>query len=219
MLDHLYHQSISNPLTPTIPSKPGPPLQTTSNAVVIPAKEIVCNINLFVYLKCIIILISFLVTWDYRRCTTCTMWDSSFLDLYLDDRQRASRWISCFCCTFVRNLSQPCQCAWITLAVLWKKQKSCCCSKDLGFFGYQSRVCIYIACNIYNLLIKILKFIYFFYRAEISLSKRVEYLARAVVCMRSDQTGYAPYLGIFLRELEDKLEVARMQQQVHILSC
>ena len=68
-------------------------------------------------------------------------------------------------------------------------------------------------------MIKILKFIYFFYRAEISLSKRVEYLARAVVCMRSDQTGYAPYLGIFLRELEDKLEVARMQQQVHILSC
>lgn len=59
----------------------------------------------------------------------------------------------------------------------------------------------------------------FFYRSEISLSKRVEYLARAVVCMRSDQTGYAPYLGIFLRELEDKLEVARMQQQVHILSC
>lgn len=34
--------------------------------------------------------------------------------------------------------------------------------------------------------------------------------------MRSDQTGYAPYLGIFLRELEDKLEVARMQQQVYI---
>lgn len=52
------------------------------------------------------------------------------------------------------------------------------------------------------------------YRPEIPLSKRVEYLARAVVCMRSDQTGYAPYLGIFLRELEDKLEVARMQQQV-----
>ena len=34
--------------------------------------------------------------------------------------------------------------------------------------------------------------------------------------MRSDQTGYAPYLGVFLRELEDKLEVARMQQQVYI---
>lgn len=32
--------------------------------------------------------------------------------------------------------------------------------------------------------------------------------------MRSDQAGYAPYLGIFLRELEDKVEVARIQQQV-----
>lgn len=34
--------------------------------------------------------------------------------------------------------------------------------------------------------------------------------------MRSDQAGYAPYLGIFLRELEDKVEVARIQQQVYI---
>lgn len=33
--------------------------------------------------------------------------------------------------------------------------------------------------------------------------------------MRSDQVGYAPYLGIFLRELEDKVEVARIQQQVY----
>lgn len=43
MLDHLYHQSISNPLTPTIPSKPGPPLQTASTATVTPAKKIVRN--------------------------------------------------------------------------------------------------------------------------------------------------------------------------------
>lgn len=43
MLDHLYHQSISNPLTPTIPSKPGPPLQTASIATVTPAKKIVRN--------------------------------------------------------------------------------------------------------------------------------------------------------------------------------
>lgn len=34
--------------------------------------------------------------------------------------------------------------------------------------------------------------------------------------MRSHQTGYAPYLGIFLRELEDKLDVARMQQKVFL---
>lgn len=49
---------------------------------------------------------------------------------------------------------------------------------------------------------------------DVPLSQRVEYLARAVVCMRSDQAGYAPYLGIFLRELEDKVEIARIQQQV-----
>lgn len=47
MLDHLYHQSISNPLTPTIPSKPGPPLQTASTATVTPAKEIVRNTHDF----------------------------------------------------------------------------------------------------------------------------------------------------------------------------
>lgn len=53
MLDHLYHQSISNPLTPTIPSKPGPPLQTASTATVTPAKKIVRNENeiFFNYLK------------------------------------------------------------------------------------------------------------------------------------------------------------------------
>lgn len=49
---------------------------------------------------------------------------------------------------------------------------------------------------------------------EVPLSQRVEYLARAVVCMRSDHAGYAPYLGVFLRELEDKVEVARIQQQI-----
>lgn len=47
MLDHLYQQSISNPLTPTIPSKPGPPLQTVSTATVAPAKEIVRDIEVF----------------------------------------------------------------------------------------------------------------------------------------------------------------------------
>lgn len=57
-------------------------------------------------------------------------------------------------------------------------------------------------------------FLFFKYRSNVTLSQRVEYLARAVVCMRSDQAGYAPYLGIFLRELEDKVEVARIQQQV-----
>jgi hypothetical protein len=32
--------------------------------------------------------------------------------------------------------------------------------------------------------------------------------------MRSDQVGYAPQLGVFLRELEDKIDVAGIQQQV-----
>ena len=40
MLDHLYNQSISNPLTPTIPSKPGPPMQNLST-INAPAKEVV----------------------------------------------------------------------------------------------------------------------------------------------------------------------------------
>lgn len=70
-----------------------------------------------------------------------------------------------------------------------------------------------------NLLIffksKNFSFFISFNRSNIPLSQRVEYLARAVVCMRSDQAGYAPYLDIFLRELEDKVEVARIQQQVH----
>ncbi|KAJ8681583.1 hypothetical protein QAD02_017375 [Eretmocerus hayati] len=54
---------------------------------------------------------------------------------------------------------------------------------------------------------------------DVSLSQRVEYLARAVVCMRSDEAGYAPHLGVFLRELEDKVEVARIQQQILDTIC
>lgn len=40
MLDHLYNQSISNPLNPTIPSKPGPPIQNIL-ATNVPAKDVV----------------------------------------------------------------------------------------------------------------------------------------------------------------------------------
>ena len=40
MLDYLYNQSISNPLTPTVPSKPGPP-NYNSITVVAPAKQMV----------------------------------------------------------------------------------------------------------------------------------------------------------------------------------
>lgn len=41
LLDHLYNQSISNPLTPTISSKVGSPSQNSSTVPVTPAKEIV----------------------------------------------------------------------------------------------------------------------------------------------------------------------------------
>lgn len=34
------------------------------------------------------------------------------------------------------------------------------------------------------------------------------------MCMRSDKVGYAPYLGVFLRDLEDKMEVAKVQEQI-----
>lgn len=34
------------------------------------------------------------------------------------------------------------------------------------------------------------------------------------MCMRSDKIGYAPHYGIFLRELEDKIDIARVQEQI-----
>ncbi|GLG97236.1 Nuclear pore complex protein Nup155 [Gryllus bimaculatus] len=49
---------------------------------------------------------------------------------------------------------------------------------------------------------------------SVALTQRIAYLARAVMCMRSDKVGCAPHLGVFLRELEDKIEVARLQQQI-----
>ncbi|XP_048522615.1 nuclear pore complex protein Nup154 [Dendroctonus ponderosae] len=49
---------------------------------------------------------------------------------------------------------------------------------------------------------------------SLTLRERLTYLARAIMCMRSDKSGYAPYLGVFLRDLEDKMEVARVQEQI-----
>ncbi|RZC41057.1 nuclear pore complex protein Nup155 [Asbolus verrucosus] len=49
---------------------------------------------------------------------------------------------------------------------------------------------------------------------SLSLKERLEYLTRAIMCMRSDKVGYAPYLGVFLRDLEDKMEVAKVQEQI-----
>lgn len=54
----------------------------------------------------------------------------------------------------------------------------------------------------------------FSYRTSVPLKDRLSYLARAIMCMRSDKVGYAPYLGVFLRDLEDKMEVAKVQEQI-----
>lgn len=47
---------------------------------------------------------------------------------------------------------------------------------------------------------------------SISLEQRIEYLARAVMCMRNDSSGFSIANGILLKELEDKLEIARVQK-------
>lgn len=52
------------------------------------------------------------------------------------------------------------------------------------------------------------------FRRNVNLTQRIAYLARSVMCMRSDKVGCAPHLGIFLQELEDKIDVAHVQQQV-----
>lgn len=51
---------------------------------------------------------------------------------------------------------------------------------------------------------------------KVPLTKRIEYLARAVMSMRSaDSVGYSVHHGEILRELEDKLEVAQVQKQIY----
>uniref|UniRef100_A0A0A9XMF7 Nuclear pore complex protein Nup155 n=1 Tax=Lygus hesperus TaxID=30085 RepID=A0A0A9XMF7_LYGHE len=49
---------------------------------------------------------------------------------------------------------------------------------------------------------------------SIKLHQRQTYLGKAVMCMRSDGVGCAPNLGVFLHELEDMVQVARVQKQV-----
>lgn len=41
--------------------------------------------------------------------------------------------------------------------------------------------------------------------AELKLSERIEYLARAVMCMRSESTGYSTNNGVALIDIEDKV--------------
>ncbi|CRK98832.1 CLUMA_CG012077, isoform A [Clunio marinus] len=50
---------------------------------------------------------------------------------------------------------------------------------------------------------------------NVNLSKRIEYLARAVMCMRSATVGYAAHHGEFLRDLEDKLDISQVQKQIY----
>lgn len=50
--------------------------------------------------------------------------------------------------------------------------------------------------------------------SNLSLSQRLEYLGRAIICMHSENVGYAPYLGQFLRNLEDSQAVAKVQMLV-----
>lgn len=54
---------------------------------------------------------------------------------------------------------------------------------------------------------------------SITLSKRIEYLARAVMSMRSDSIGYAVHHGEFLKDLEDKLDIAQVQKQIFDALC
>ncbi|XP_011350489.1 nuclear pore complex protein Nup155 isoform X2 [Ooceraea biroi] len=176
MLDHLYHQSISNPLTPTIPSKPGPPLQTASTTTVTPAKETLHEVIVDALQAPCETLHSCIYTWMIER------------GLHGELVALAAPSLE----TYLSRINAP-ELLPRTAELLWQFYER---NKD---HAAAAKILDSLASKV---------------GSDVSLAKRVEYLARAVVCMRSDQTGYAPYLGIFLRELEDKLEVARMQQQI-----
>ncbi|XP_030384533.1 nuclear pore complex protein Nup154 isoform X2 [Scaptodrosophila lebanonensis] len=49
---------------------------------------------------------------------------------------------------------------------------------------------------------------------NISLDVRIEYLVRAVMCMRNENVGSSITNGILLKELEDNLDIARIQKAV-----
>ncbi|CAK9797720.1 Nuclear pore complex protein Nup154 [Anthophora quadrimaculata] len=173
LLDHLYNQSISNPLTPTIPSKPGPPTQNTSIIPVPPAKEILHEII------------------NDALHSTCEILHASVYAWMIERRLHGE----------LIALAAPSLEAYLTRVS----------APDLLWQFYEKNKNHAAAAKILDSLAT--------KESNIPLSQRVEYLARAVVCMRSDQAGYAPYLGIFLRELEDKVEVARIQQQILDTIC
>ncbi|XP_059616313.1 nuclear pore complex protein Nup154 [Phlebotomus argentipes] len=49
---------------------------------------------------------------------------------------------------------------------------------------------------------------------NIPLGRRIEYLSKAVLCMRSETIGYSVHNGVLLKELEDKLEFAQVQKLI-----
>ncbi|XP_034940368.1 nuclear pore complex protein Nup155 [Chelonus insularis] len=174
MLDHLYNQSISNPLTPTVPSKPGPPTYNTSTTTVIPAKQILHEIIEDALHSPCEILHASVYTWMIEK------------NLHGELVALAAPSLE----AYLIRVNAP--------ELLWqfyeRNKNHAAAAKILDALATKPG-------------------------SDVSLSQRVEYLARAVVCMRSDQAGYAPYLGVFLRELEDKVEIARIQQQILETIC
>ncbi|XP_051175538.1 nuclear pore complex protein Nup154 isoform X2 [Leptopilina boulardi] len=168
MLDHLYNQSISNPLTPTIPSKPGPPIRNTL-ATNVPAKDVLHDII------------------DEALHSSCETLHASIY-LWMIEKGLHGELIA---------LAAPSLEAYLIRVgapeLLWQYYE-----RNKNHAGAA----------------KILDSLASKPGTGVPLTQRVEYLARAVICMRSDRAGYAPYLGVFLRELEDKVEIARIQQQI-----
>lgn len=50
---------------------------------------------------------------------------------------------------------------------------------------------------------------------RIALTQRIEYLGKAVMCMRSNAVGYCANNGALLKDLEDKMEIAQVQKFTH----
>ncbi|XP_076649143.1 nuclear pore complex protein Nup154 [Halictus rubicundus] len=168
LLDHLHNQSISNPLTPTVPKKPGPLSPNASAVSVTPAKKILHDIiNDALHFPCETLHVS--------------------VYAWMIERRLHGELVA---------LAAPSLEAYLTRVN----------APDLLWQFYERNKNHAAAAKILDSLAS--------KESNIPLAQRVEYLARAVVCMRSDEAGYAPYLGVFLRELEDKVEVARIQQQI-----
>ena len=70
----------------------------------------------------------------------------------------------------------------------------------------QSSICLFIYPYPFLVLIS---------RTDVRLQQRIEYLSRAIMCAKSSTTHISAAAdGEFLHELEEKMEVARLQLQV-----